>query len=171
MTRASVSIRAVRAGDRQDLVETWDDGRRFYASIDAHAFQAREPESPVDPAGFARSLEVADSKPSGFARVAEVDGLVVGYIVARMDEPMPDAAEQLMTDLGRPRGHVEALGVHRSLWRHGIGTALMEAAEEWARAKGALLMKMDTSLASPVSVAFYEALGYDREAVVLRKAL
>lgn len=171
MTRARVDIRAVREGDGDDLVDTWDDGRSFYASIDVDVFQAPDPETPVDADAFVKSLRDADAKPHRFARVAEVEGRAVGYIVARLDEPMPDAAEQLLRDLGQPRGYVEALGVHRSVWRHGVGTALMKTAEQWARAEGAVVMKTDTSLASPVSVPFYEALGYDRQAVILRKEL
>lgn len=166
-----MEIRPVRERDGDDLVETWDDGRSFYASLDAEIFQAPDPNDPVDADAFVESLRDADAKPGGFARVAELEGRVVGYIVAHLDEPMPDAAEQLTRDLGRLRGYVDALGVHRSAWRHGVGTALIVGAEEWARAEGAVVMKMDTSLRSPVSVPFYEALGYDREAVIFRKAL
>lgn len=166
-----MDIRAVRQGDGDDLVESWDDGRSFYASLDADFFQAPDPDNPVDADGFVESLREADAKPHRFARAAEVEGRVVGYIVARLDEPVPNAAEQLTRDLGRLRGYVEALGVHRSVWRHGVGTALMKAAEQWARGEGAVVMQTDTSLRSPVSVPFYEALGYDRQAVILRKVL
>ena len=171
MTNPEVDVRAVREGDGGDLVETWDDGRSFYASLDADIFQAPDPDNPGDADAFVESLREADAQPHRFARVAEVEGRVVGYIVARLDEPMPDTSEQLMRDLGRLRGYVEALGVHRSVWRHGVGTALMQAAEEWARAEGAVVLKTDTSLGSPVSVPFYEALGYDRQAVTFRKVL
>ncbi|WP_354670916.1 GNAT family N-acetyltransferase [Actinomadura sp. DC4] len=57
-------------------------------------------------------------------------------------------------------------------YRHrGVGTALMEAAEEWGRSQGAVVAVTDTDLVSPLSVPFHvERMGYRRQAV-LRKVL
>lgn len=171
MTTADIDVRQARDQDGPELARVWDDGRRYYASIDAELFQGPGPEAAVDPQDFAASLVESEADPHRFARVAELDGRVVGYIVARVDEPVADAGEQLQRDLARVRGYVEALGVHRSAWRQGVGRALMSTAEQWARRQGAEVMKADTSLSSPVSVPFYEALGYDQQAVILRKSL
>lgn len=171
MSTPDIIIRQVQERGGDELVEVWDDGRRYYASIDADQFVEPSPETAVDPPGFVASLMSSDAEPDRFARVAEVDCDVVGYIVARVDEPVANAGEQLQRDLGRTRGYVEALGVHRSVWRRGVGRALMNAAEEWARERGAEVMKTDTNLLSPVSVPFYAALGYEQQAVILRKPL
>jgi GNAT superfamily N-acetyltransferase len=56
--------------------------------------------------------------------------------------------------------------------RQGVGTILMEAAEEWGRQRGAVVAATDTNLHSPLSVPFYEdRMGYLRQAVILRKTL
>jgi aminoglycoside 6'-N-acetyltransferase I len=171
MAGDGVVIRIAGDGDGDSLVEAWDDVRDYYATRDAGVFQAPDPRHPVDATEFVRSLREADEASRGFARVAEVEGRVVGYIVARLDEPMVNAAEQLTRDLGVLRGYVEAVGVHRTYWRRGVGRALMAAAEAWAREQGAAVMKTDTNYHSPVSVPFYESLGYDRQAIIFRKPL
>jgi GNAT superfamily N-acetyltransferase len=166
---SGVTIRPARDGDGTQLVAVWDDARDYYATIDSDEFLRPDPGAPVDPERFVASLVESEGDPGRLARVAVWDGQLVGFIVARVDQPVTNAAEQLQRDLGRVRGYVEALGVHRAAWRHGIGRALMHETEQWARSKGAEVMKTDTSLSSPVSPPFYEALGYQRQAVILRK--
>jgi ribosomal protein S18 acetylase RimI-like enzyme len=126
-----VKVRRVFERDGDDLVEVWDDGRTYYASIDAELFQEPTLEKRADPQRFVASMLESELDPHRFARVAELDRRVVGYIVARVDEPVANADEQLQRDLGRIRGYVEALGVHRSTWRRGVGRALMNEAEQW----------------------------------------
>ena len=166
-----VIIRHVRQTDGESLVETWNDARSFYASLDPDYFQEPEPEHPLNAEAFATSLRRADDDRSRFARVAELNGRVVGFITAHMDEPTSNPKEQLMRDLGMLRAYVDALVVHRSCWRQGVGRGLMEAAEIWARSEGGAVIKTDTNLQSPVSVPFYESLGYDRQSVIFRKTL
>lgn len=166
-----VVIRDARQADGDSLVETWNDARRYYASLDPDFFQGPEPDYPLGGDAFATSLRRADDDRSRFARVAEVDGRVVGFITAHMDEPTANPQEQLMRDLGKLRAYIDVLVVHRSFWRQGVGRALMETAESWARGQGAAVIKTDTNLQSPVSVPFYESLGYDRQAVIFRKVL
>lgn len=84
--------------------------------------------------------------------------------------PQPTHRNNLR-DLGKLRAYIDVLVVHRSCWRQGVGRALMEAAEGWARGRGAAAIKTDTNLQSPVSVPFYESLGYERQAVIFRKSL
>ncbi len=171
MASGRVAVRRVQNVDGKSLVEAWDDARTYYASLDAEYFQAPDPGHPIDADEFVASLRRAEDDPARFARVTEVGGRVVGFITAHLDEPLDNAEKQLMRDLGSLRGYVDALVVHRSSWRHGVGRALMEAAEGWAREQGATVMKTDTNYRSPVSVPFYESLGYDRQSIVFRKPL
>jgi GNAT superfamily N-acetyltransferase len=55
--------------------------------------------------------------------------------------------------------------------RRGVATALMQAVERWAREKGAGSIALDTYAQSPLSVPFYEAVGYERASVVFEKRL
>jgi hypothetical protein len=46
----------------------------------------------------------------------------------------------------------------------------MEAVEEWARSRGAVIGLLDTYIESPLSVPFYEqGMGYSRRALRFRK--
>jgi GNAT superfamily N-acetyltransferase len=166
-----VTIRHVRQTDGESLVETWNDARSYYASLDPGYFQGPEPEYLIDADAFATSLRRADDDPYRFTRVAEVEGRVVGFITVHLDEPTANAKEQMMRDLGTLRAYVDVLVVHRSCWRQRVGRSLMQAAEGWARGEGAAVIKTDTNLQSPVSVPFYESLGYDPQSVIFRKAL
>ena len=144
-----VTVRQVRQADGESLVETWNDARSYYALLDPDFLQG--PERPLDADGFAMSLRRADDDRSRFVRVAEVDGRVVGFITAHMDEPTANPQEQLVRDLGVRRAYVDVLVVHRSCWRQGVGRSLMEAAEGWARDEGAAVIKTDTNLQTPRS--------------------
>lgn len=62
---------------------------------------------------------------------------------------------------------VEELMVSEVDRRSGIGRALMDAVETWARARGAAYVSLATRRASD----FYLALGYDESATFFRKLL
>jgi GNAT superfamily N-acetyltransferase len=86
--------------------------------------------------------------------------------------PRPSAAHQLVREHSWTRLLVNALVVDQALWRQGIGTALLEAAESWGRARGAQAARLDTYIGSAVSVPFYERhAGYQPRSVVFQKAL
>jgi GNAT superfamily N-acetyltransferase len=56
----------------------------------------------------------------------------------------------------------------KSKWRRsGVGRALMENFEDWARSRGAKLVSLATRRAAP----FYQAIGYNESAVYYRKLL
>ena len=69
--------------------------------------------------------------------VAERDGAVIGMVEAAVLRPAPDAHRQIQRDLSRTRLAVNLLVVTEGYRRRGVGTALMEAAEEWGRGGGA----------------------------------
>jgi GNAT superfamily N-acetyltransferase len=97
---------------------------------------------------------------------------IVGWLAARIEPPVANAAAQLTREPGWTRLVVDALIVHLDHWRAGAGTALLEAAEDWGREQGATVARLDTSVDSPVSVPFYEErMGYERRSVVFQKRL
>ena len=104
--------------------------------------------------------------------VAEVDGIVVGDVVASFHEPVDTAERQIQKDFSRRRVHVDSLGVVSTHRRDGIGSALMLAVEEWARARGAEVIVLETEANNPTSMPFYEQrMGFSAEAVVFRKEI
>jgi GNAT superfamily N-acetyltransferase len=163
-------IRDIRPGDGEGCARAWLDAGRHYAARDPEVIQV------PDADGLAEWFEEAIREP----RTADTSWLVaehpedgpIGMIEARIVRPAPDAHRQLQRDLGRTRLVVNLLAVTEGYRRRGVGTALMEAAEEWGRSEGAVLAVTDTNLSSPLSVPFYvERMGYRRQAVLLRKAL
>jgi aminoglycoside 6'-N-acetyltransferase I len=76
-------------------------------------------------------------------------------------------------DPKRPAGYLEGWFVAENARRRGIGTTLLRAAEEWARAQGCTEMGSDTWLDNEVSQRAHAALGFEEvdRVVVYRKAL
>ena len=68
-------------------------------------------------------------------------------------------------------GYVEAWYVDGDVRGQGVGRALVERAEAWARAAGCREMASDTTPAYPLSPAAHEALGYTEVARYFRKEL
>jgi [ribosomal protein S18]-alanine N-acetyltransferase len=80
--------------------------------------------------------------------VAEEQGEIAGFVVADR----------------QPRGvaHIVTVDVIESRRRTGVGSALMEEAETWARREGCRLMYLETPENNLAAQAFYEARHYTR---------
>jgi aminoglycoside 6'-N-acetyltransferase I len=61
----------------------------------------------------------------------------------------------------RPVGYIEGWYVDADMRRQGVGRALVEAAEAWARSQGCLQMASDAQLENQLSQAAHRALGYE----------
>lgn len=125
-------IRAARADDRLALIELQ---RR--ASLAHEAYREAllaHPEAVDLPAE-----QITD----GSVLVAEVDGVVAGFIV--------------VLPLGEGQGELDGLFVEPPLWRRGIGKALLEAGEAQLRAQGVALLAV---IGAPEAEAFYAASGF-----------
>lgn len=163
-------IRDIRPGDGADCARAWLDAGRYYAALVPDVIQV------PDAGGLVEWFEeaIGEERPGDTIWLVAEDPThgVSGMIEASVLRPAPDANRQLQRDLSRTRLVVNLLAVAEGYRRRGVGTALMEAAEEWGRAKGAVVAVTDTNLSSPLSVPFYEKrMGYSRQAVLLRKAL
>jgi GNAT superfamily N-acetyltransferase len=85
---------------------------------------------------------------------------------------MEDAAAQPQRDVGRRRAYLDYLAVQAKYRGRGIGGRLLDAVEQWARENGAELISTDTNLRSNFgAIEFYESHGFEKQAVILRKAL
>ena len=142
---------------------------RHYAALDADPFQVPPAEGLV--AWFEELLRRPRPDDAVWL-VGEVDGRMVGDVVARLERPAEDAERQVLRDLGRTRLHVDALGVEAAYRRRGVGARLMHAVEAWGRDRGAVRSVLTTYRDSPLSVPFYEqGMGYARRSIVFEKRL
>lgn len=71
--------------------------------------------------------------------------------------------------VGAARGHVADLAVIPDARRIGVGTALMEAGEAWARDHGLPALSLDVWSTNKRALAFYQRLGYFAESLCLIK--
>jgi predicted DNA-binding transcriptional regulator YafY/GNAT superfamily N-acetyltransferase len=142
----AILVRPARTEDAADLARGWTDVARHYLELDPDAFQLPRADGLV--AWFERLL----ARPRPAERlwlVAEVDGRVVGDVLAHLEPPASDADRQLLSDLARTRLSVDALGVEAAHRRRGVGRRLMEEVERWARDRGAGRAVLTTHACSP----------------------
>jgi GNAT superfamily N-acetyltransferase len=162
-------VRPAQPGDGDDLARGWIETGQYYAALDPQGYRVPEAE------GLAAWFETLLGKPRSQERiwlVAEVAGRVVGNVEAHLEQPVDSAPRQLLRHLGERRVIVDAVGVEEAYRRRGAATRLMQAVEGWARDQGATLLLLETDLASPLSMPFYERrMAYQKRAVIFQKRL
>jgi ribosomal protein S18 acetylase RimI-like enzyme len=99
---------------------------------------------------------LTDSPPQAFL-VGEIDGAVVGYI--RLGSPAPAAGE-------RPRGRRAGPGRAPDARGRGVATALLAAAEQSARARGARKLSLRTFSTNPQAIRLYTRFGFEQEGLL-----
>jgi GNAT superfamily N-acetyltransferase len=162
-----VMIRQARSGDGRGIADLHLDAAASLRLLDPNRFKL------PDSDGMAEWID-ADLATVGAdwnCFVAVEDGRIVGQVEAKLHPPFESARFQTIAELADFRGEVNSLGVLSSHRRRGIGKALMEAAEEWLRGRGARVVILDTFLRSPESVPFYESIGYERVSVIFERWL
>lgn len=160
-------IRQARKGDGAGIAALHLDTAASLESIDPSRFKIPDVEGMAD--WIDGDMATVGTDWNCF--VALEDGRIVGQVEAKLHAPFESSRFQTMADLGDVRGEVNSLGVLTSHRRRGIGKALMEAAEEWLRGRGARVVTLDTFLRSPESVPFYESIGYERISVIFERRL
>jgi GNAT superfamily N-acetyltransferase len=163
-------VRDARRADAPAMAEAWRDAGRFYVAVDAGDFQVPDEDGLVD--WLESGIEAMSGDPDLALLVADVDGVVAGWVGARLVTPVSDARWQLQRELAATRLIVDAVAVGEEHRGAGTGVELVLAAEEWGRERGATIAVADGNAHSGVVPRFYESrLGYRRRSVSLRKAL
>jgi GNAT superfamily N-acetyltransferase len=166
----SVVIRAPRPGDGEGMARVWLSDGAYYAELDPAHFQLPSTEGLVE--SFESGIAAGSTSTDSLQLVAERDGQVAGWLRAHVEQPSASAAHQTIRELGWVRLMVDAVMVDQPMWRQGIGTALLAAAESWGRDRGAKVVRLSTYPGSTVSVPFYERhMGYERRSILFQKAL
>ncbi len=99
-----------------------------------------------------RYLRALRKNPNGAVLVAAVGGEVVGRVSITRD---PHPASPHVADFG-----LMVASTHRM---RGIGTALLAAAEEWARGAAVTKLELHVFPHNEGAIALYEKAGYERE--------
>jgi GNAT superfamily N-acetyltransferase len=163
-----VEIRDARPGDGEALARMWLEEGRYYAALDPEVFQV-----PAED-GLADWIEERLALPleGGRHLVAVLDGQVAGFVLVRVESAADADRRQYVREVGETRAVIDALGAAEAFRRRGVATALVEAAEAWAREQRATLVWTWTYVDSPLSIPFWERrMGYRRRSVKLQKRL
>jgi GNAT superfamily N-acetyltransferase len=72
---------------------------------------------------------------------------------------------------GQRQANIGELATRETVEGHGVGTALVEACEQWAREQGYTLLTLSTGAANARALSFYHHLGFHDEDVTLTKLL
>jgi GNAT superfamily N-acetyltransferase len=140
------TVVAIRKICSDDLDALFDLVQRFATSF-----------SP-DRAAFDETARVLLAQKDTWLAGAEASGRLVGYCLG---------FEHLTFYANGRVGCIEEIMVAEPWRRRGVGRALTNGFEEWARSRGARLIGLSTRRAAP----FYEALGYEESATYFRKVL
>jgi aminoglycoside 6'-N-acetyltransferase I len=145
-----VTIREVAESDRADWVRLRE--ALWPGSLSDHDAETR------------KHLENPGDLPVVF--VAEVDEGVVGFLELDCRKYAPGCRSS-------PVPFIEGWYVEPGLQRHGIGRALIEAAEAWARAAGHQEIASDAEAENADGIAAHLALGYQEveRTVCFRRSL
>lgn len=142
-----VAVRIARAGDETAL-----------ARLDAVAWTTASGfPSVMERAGDPFYTFFTDDSPPGAHLVAELDGRLAGYLRLKPVTPLAENAHVL---------GVMGLAVAPEARRRGVGTALLAAAEEQARARGARKLSLRVLSTNESALRLYERLGFEREGVL-----
>jgi ribosomal protein S18 acetylase RimI-like enzyme len=103
-----------------------------------------------------RVFFLTDSPPQAFL-VGEIDGAIVGYIRLGSPLPLPENAHVLA---------VMGLAVSPDARGRGVATALLAAAEQCARTRGARKLSLRTFSTNPEAIRLYTRFGFEQEGVL-----
>jgi len=163
----AVTIRPGRAADATAITRMYLEFGRFYLGLDADDFQL------PDEDGLLEYVEAdVETEPGAVCLVAELDGEPAGALWARIVEPRDDARFQINPNFGATQLYIDFLMTAEEHRRRGVGAALVAAAEQWGRERGATVALCDTYAASPLSVPFWhDGMGYRTRSLNLVKPL
>jgi GNAT superfamily N-acetyltransferase len=99
--------------------------------------------------------------------LATMDARVVGLVCCHLLEQRDPG----MLRYDGPVAYVADIVVSHDVRRRGIGTMLMEHAEEWARERGARTMSLQVYDGNEVAKAFYQRHGFQPVTLQMRKRL
>lgn len=142
----TILVRRAVPGDAPELVEL---ARAVGAEPEGWLITNGEWRTPAEERRYLRAVRRHSHAAVFVAEVA--DGIVGRIALARETHP----ASEHVADLG-----LMVAGPHR---RQGVGRALMEAAEAWAREVGVHKLELHVFPYNEAAIALYKTLGYERE--------
>ena len=155
------TIRPADEADEPAMIRLEHESAIHHAAVDPRRWRVPT----IDSVAESRRLRQARN-PRSESLLAEVDGRVVGMIELWLQAPEDEGSAR------RPAKRADfGISVSPGWQGRGLGTALLNAAEAWARERGAARMQLHVTAANTGAVRFYERLGYDLDSLLMDKRL
>ena len=159
MTALAAAPRRAAAKDLPEIARLWLALARHHADVDP-LFSLREQAGPE----VRRLLEAQLGDPDAAIFVVGDAGRLLGFCAVRVDRAPPILEETLRAEIGD-------LAVEPSARRRGIGRALAETAQAWARGREAARVEVRVAAGNREGQAFWRALGFGDLMDVLQRRL
>jgi diamine N-acetyltransferase len=141
----------------------------LFEELDQHHVRAR-PEEFLSLSGPARSLamvgEMVAAADELLAVAVSGDGEIVGLVQA-----MERTIAATVVSAGRKVAEVDSLVVRQGARRRGVARALMDAAADWAKARGLKDLELKVRGFNTTALAFYKATGFEVSVVRMTREL
>lgn len=98
------------------------------------------------------------------AFLAEEGGVAIGFVTAQIARPESPLLQPSVV------GRIGSIGVVERMRGRGVGSALLDLAEQWARSNGATDIRLTVWQFNESAVRLYQALGYEIRAFEMGKA-
>ena len=142
-----VRVRLARLDDQAALAEldaaAWSPQSGFPSVIEAGKDQVR-------------TFFNAENPPEAHL-VAELDGMVVGYVRLKPPTPLPENAHVM---------YIAGIAVQPAARGRGVAAALLAASEQYALSYGARKLSLRVLSTNQPAIRLYERLGFEREGVL-----
>jgi ribosomal-protein-alanine N-acetyltransferase len=151
----NVVIRLARMEDMQALCKLYNEFHEFHVRGVPDRLVSLEKTNPHHDAELRNNLDKIINQVDSVILVVEVANQVVGLaeVYIREDEPNPARVAYMY-------GHLQSLLVTKAFRRQGVGEKLLQAAESWAKGRGATEMRLDIWEFPKGPLRFYEKTGY-----------
>lgn len=156
-SQASMAIRPAREADYEKLQDLFREIDRHHSRLLPGEFPSPRPRSLV--------LEGIRNR-NGLMLVCERAGQILGCLRASLEKPAKSKLAK-----AQPFLKVHDLIVARRVRNSGIGSTLMEKAEDWARRKRARGVRLDVITKDHDALSFCDELGFEPLSASLEKRL
>ena len=155
-------IRAARLPRDEPAILSFINGLQDHEA----AFEPNRRRDPNFAADHWRELQHRCAEKHGIMLVAEQDGKAVGWAFAH-----DQSGDLFVIEPERRHGHIAELYVLPEARGKGLGRALIEGCEGWARERGHKLLMIGVLAKNPGAIRAYEGAGYAPYGLMMRRYL
>lgn len=162
MTAPATRIRPARLPEDEPAILSFLHGLQDYEAV-FEPNRRRDPQWAVE---HWREAQHRCAERHGIMLIAENDGKAVGWAFA-----YDQNAELFVVEPERRHGYLAELYVEPQVRGKGLGRALIEGCEVWARERGHKLLTVGVLAKNPAAIRSYEGAGFTPYGITLRRYL